>query len=164
VIIQAILGIAVITLVICRQLRTRPVNGPGLRFIAVLAVIGLLETSTYSRDNHAGAMTLAALAGSLVLAGVFGAVRAATVRVWLDGGQAWSKGNWLTAALWITALAAHLGYDGLIAQGHWNRGVGAATVVLYLAVTLGVQRVIVQQRANRRRPVPAAVPQPDAAS
>jgi hypothetical protein len=39
--------------------------------------------------------------------------------------------------------------------------VGAATVVLYLAVSLGIQRVIVQLRANRLQPGgPAEVSQP----
>jgi hypothetical protein len=47
------------------------------------------------------------------------------------------------------AFAAHLGYDGLVAHAHGNRYVGPATVVLYLAVSLGVQRVIVLRRAHR---------------
>jgi hypothetical protein len=51
--------------------------------------------------------------------------------------------------LWIVALAAYLGYDALVAHGHAERGLGAATVVLYLASSLGIQRVIVQSRAHR---------------
>ena len=54
-----------------------------------------------------------ALAGSLVLAAIFGAARAATVRVWMQNGQAWMKGNVLTAVLWVAAVGAHLGYDYL---------------------------------------------------
>jgi hypothetical protein len=92
-----------------------------------------------------------------VLATVFGALRAATVRLWLQDRQAWSKGNWLTASLWVAARAAHLGYDALVAHGHGDSNVGAATVILYLAVSLGIQRVIVQQRANRLQPGGPAV-------
>jgi hypothetical protein len=49
-------------------------------------------------------------------------------------------------------VAAHLGYDALVAHGHGNRGLGSATVVLYLAISLGFQRVIVRQRAHRLQP------------
>ena len=100
--------------------------------------------------HHAGAVTYAALLGSLVLAAAFGVLRAATVRIWLQEGQPWSRGSWVTASLWIVALAAHLGYDALVA-GSRTAGVGNATIVLYLAVSLGVQRLVVHQRAGRLR-------------
>jgi hypothetical protein len=156
---DVVLGLAVLGLLIYRQLRTRPVNASGLRVIAVLAVVGVVETSEFLQKNHGGAVTYAAIGGSLVLAAIFGALRAATVRIWLQDGQPWSKGSWLTASLWIVALAAHLGYDALVAHGHAESGLGAATVVLYLAISLGIQRVIVQSRARRLqagRPAPAA--------
>jgi hypothetical protein len=146
-----VLGIAVLALVIYRQLSARPVSDSGLRIIAILAVIGLLEASQFLQHGHAGAVTYAALAGSLVLAAAFGALRAATVRLWLQGGQPWTRGTWLTAGLWIAAVAAHLAYDALVTPGHGSSGVGAATVVLYLAVSLGIQRIIVLRRAHRLR-------------
>jgi hypothetical protein len=34
----------------------------------------------------------------------------------MQEGQAWVQGNLLTAALWVIALGAHLGYDYLIGQ------------------------------------------------
>ena len=67
----------------------------------------------------------------------------------------WSRGSWVTASLWIVALAAHLGYDALVA-GHRTDGVGGATIVLYLAVSLGIQRLVVHQRAQRLRARPMA--------
>jgi hypothetical protein len=83
------------------------------------------------------------------------------VRIWSQDGQVWSKGNWLTAALWIIAIAVHLGYDALVSHGHGiNGGVGAATVVLYLAVSLGVQRLVAQYRATRRGLAPLGSPGP----
>ncbi|HEY2549906.1 MAG TPA: hypothetical protein VGI64_04950 [Streptosporangiaceae bacterium] len=51
----------------------------------------------------------AALVGSLVLAAAFGAARAATVRLWLSEGEAWTRGNAATALPWVLAVAAHLG-------------------------------------------------------
>jgi hypothetical protein len=85
----------------------------------------------------------------VVLAAIFGALRAGTVSIWLQDGQAWCRGIWLTAVLWIASLAAHLGYDVLVAHNSAARGLGVATIVLYLAVSLGFQRVLVMQRAHR---------------
>ena len=76
------------------------------------------------------------------------APRASTVQIWLQDGRAWSQGNWLTAVLWIASLAAHLGYDVLVARGNYARGLGAATIILYLAISLGFQRVLVMRRAH----------------
>ena len=158
---EIIIGVAVLALLIYRQLRTRPVNASGLRIVAIIGVIGLVETYQFMQHHHAGPVTYAALLGSLVLAAVFGVLRALTVRLWLKDGQPWSQGSWVTASLWIVALAAHLGYDALVA-GRSQDNVGAATIVLYLAVSLGIQRLIVQQRAQRlqagilERPYPAA--------
>jgi hypothetical protein len=154
---DVILGLVVLALLIYRQLRSRPVSPSGLRLIAILVVIGVIQTYQFLDKHHSGAVAYAALGGSLVLAAVFGALRAATVKVWLQGDQAWSKGNWLTAVLWILALAAHLGYDALVTPGRGSSGLGAATVVLYLAVSLGIQRAITQVRANRLQPGHGAV-------
>ena len=70
----------------------------------------------------------------------------------MQNGQPWSQGNLLTAALWVVALGAHLGYDYLIGQHKDIGNLGGATVVLYLAVSLAVQRVIVTVRAQRLDP------------
>jgi hypothetical protein len=147
-----VLGVVVLGLLIYRQLRSRPINANGLRIVAILAVIGVIQAYQFLDKHHSGTVTYAALGGSLVLSAVFGALRAATVRVWLQGGQPWSKGNWLTAVLWVIALAAHLGYDALVTPGRGSSGLGAATLVLYLAVSLGIQRGITQARANRLQP------------
>jgi putative effector of murein hydrolase LrgA (UPF0299 family) len=118
---DVVIGIAVLALLIYRQLRTRPVNASGLRILAILAilaVVGVVETTQYLQKNHGGTVTYAAIGGSLALAAIFGALRAATVRIWLKDGQPWSRGSGLTASLWIVALAAYLGYDSLVAHGH----------------------------------------------
>ena len=148
-ILDVILGLAVLVLLIYRQLSVRQVNASALRLIAILLIIGLFQTYRFLSQHHDHPVTFAAIGGSLVLAAVFGALRARTIRIWLDDGQAWSQGNWLTAALWIASLLAHLGYDILVAHGSALRGLGVATIVLYLAISLGFQRVLVMQRAHR---------------
>jgi hypothetical protein len=151
-----VIGVAVLGLLIYRQLVARPVQG-NQRLVLILVIIGLIEAAKYLQKLHAGSAAIVALAGSLVLAAIFGAARAATVRIWIQDGQAWSKGNILTAALWVVALGAHLGYDYLIGQHKDIGSLGDATVLLYLAVSLAVQRVIVVLRAQRLSP---AVPGP----
>jgi hypothetical protein len=57
---------------------------------------------------------------------------------------------------WVLALGAHIGYDALLDHHHGTAGLGEATLVLYLAVSLGAQRLIVMQRA--RGPLPPGSP------
>jgi hypothetical protein len=148
---ELVVGVAVLGLLIYRNLTARPVRQANQRLYLILGVIGIVETVGYLDKHHAGALGVAALLGSLVLAVGFGAVRAMTVRVWVQNGQAWSQGNWLTAGLWIVALAAHLGYDAAISSKQLD-GLGSATVLLYLAASLVTQRLIVQARAQRLDP------------
>ncbi len=150
--IQIVIGVAVLGLLIYRQLRARPVSASALRIVVILAVIGLYEAVQYFHGRHAGTTVFVALGGSLVLAAVFAVARAMTVRLFTRDGQVWQQGGWLTAVLWVLALAAHLGYDALIGQHKDLAGLGTATALLYLAVSFGIQRVIVQQRAARLQP------------
>jgi hypothetical protein len=146
-----VIGIAVLALLIYRQMISRPVRG-NQRVSLILLVIGLVVSVQYLQKIHAGSAAIAALAGSLVLAAVFGVVRAATIKIWVQNGQAWMKGNYVTAALWVLALAAHLGYDYLIGKHKGLGSLGDSTIVLYLAVSLAVQRVVVTLRAHRLDP------------
>jgi hypothetical protein len=146
-----VIGVVVLGLLIYRQLVARPVRG-NQRVVLILVIIGLVEAVQYMQKLHAGSTAVVALVGSLILAAVFGAARAATVRIWVQDGQAWSKGNLLTAALWVVAVGAHLGYDYLIGQHKDIGNLGDATVLLYLAVSLAIQRVIVTFRAQRLDP------------
>jgi hypothetical protein len=147
-----VIGVAVLGLLIYRQLRARPVRG-SQRLVLILVIVGLIEAVQYMQKLHAGSAAVVALVGSLVLAALFGAARAATVKIWMQDGQAWVQGNLLTAALWVVALAAHLGYDYLIGQHKDIGNLGDATVLLYLAISLAVQRVIVTARAQRLDPM-----------
>jgi hypothetical protein len=153
-VLDLVVGLVVLAALIYRQLQARPVRGSQrMALIGVLLVLGLVETVSYLQKEHAVSVAVVALAGSLVLAAVFGAVRAFTVRLWMQDGQPWVQGNVLTAALWVIAIAAHLGYDYLIGQHKDIGDLGDATVLLYLAVSLAVQRVIVSTRAQRLNPV-----------
>ena len=151
-----IIGIAVVALLVSRQLMARRLND-NYRLSVILAVIGLVQFVSFIKSVHGphdDSRIAIALVGSLLLAAVLGAVRALTVRVWRhEDGQLMRQGTWVTAVLWIISLAAHLGYDELVA-GHiagTNGGnVGDATIVLYLVVTLAVQQFLLLARVKRQ--------------
>jgi hypothetical protein len=149
VVLDVVIGIVVLAALIYRQLRTRPVRSTSARLMLVLAVVGVVQTVGFLQKHHLSAWIIGALAGSLVLALIFGALRAMTVKIWMQNGVAMCRGNWLTAGLWILAVAAHLGYDYLLDSHHGTSGLGNATIVLYLAVTFAVQRLIQEQRASK---------------
>ena len=155
---NVIIGIVVLGLLIYRQLVARRVSASSLRLTLILGVIGIVEAANFLSKHHGGGLTIAALGGSLVLAVVFGALRAATVRVWIKDGVAWTQGNWITALLWVAAVAAHLGYDALLDHHKGTSGLGSATIVLYLAISLAVQRGLVLVRARRLDPSAAGAP------
>jgi hypothetical protein len=148
-----IIGVLVLVLFLSRQLVTRRLT-ESYRLSVILGVIGIVEFANFLRGhpNDDGGIA-AALAGSLAIAAVSGAVRAPTVRVWRENGQLLRKGTWLTAVLWVLSFAAHLGYDDLVAghiSGKNGGNVGDATVLLYLVVTLTIQRFILLNRVARR--------------
>jgi len=152
-VISLVVGLAVLGLVLVRQLATRRLS-ESYRLSVILAVIGAVEFVDFLK-GHPGnpGGIIAAVVGSLVLAAVFGVARALTVRVWRQGGQLMRKGTWLTGVLWIVGLAAHLGFDYLVA-GHVNGtnggNVGDATILLYLVVTLTLQQFVLLARVRRQ--------------
>ena len=148
-----VIGIAILALFLSRQLVTRRLS-ESYRLSIILGVIGIWEFAEFLNGHPRDVGGIAAAGvGSLVLAAAFGAVRALTVRVWREDGQLLRRGTWLTALLWILSLAAHLGYDYLVAghvTGKNGGNIGNATIVLYLVVTLTVQRFILLNRVARQ--------------
>jgi hypothetical protein len=148
------IGILVLALVLYRQLTTQRLR-ENYRLPLILAIIGIVQFAAFLRGHPRDDGGIAtAVAGSLVIAAAFGAVRALTVRVWRQDGVLLRRGTWVTAVLWVISFAAHLGYDYLIAgnvvSGKNGSSVGDATVLLYLVVTLTVQRYLLMLRAERQ--------------
>jgi hypothetical protein len=147
-VVYIVLGLAIAALVVVRQLRARPVNA-NFRLPLILGIIGLIELTGYLQKGHMGSAAIAGLAGSLVLAAGFGVVRALTVRLWIHDGQPWRQGTWLAGVLWVVTLAAHLGFDQLADRHAQGGNLASSSILLYVAFTYTVQRVILQERARR---------------
>ena len=151
--VSLVIGLAVLALVLYRQLATRRLS-ESYRLSIILAVIGAVEFVNFLKGHPGNPSGITeAVVGSLVLAAVFGVARAITVKVWRQGGQLMRKGTWVTAILWIVAVAAHYGYDDLVAghlTGKNGSSVGNATVLLYLVISLTVQQFVLLARVQRQ--------------
>ena len=145
---NVVVGLAVLALLLWRQTRKRPVREDRRPVVlVVLLVLGILQLSTYLKIVSATTSVIVLLVTTLLLGAGFGAVRAWSVRLWREDGQLWRQGNWLTVALWLAGFAVHIGLDALFdGVAH---GLGAGSILLYLAVSLGVQRLFVLSRATR---------------
>jgi hypothetical protein len=84
-VVSIVISVAVAAVLVVRQLYAQPVNA-NFRLPLILGIIGLIELTNYLQKNHLGATAIVALVGSLALAAVLGAARAATVHLWMQGG------------------------------------------------------------------------------
>jgi hypothetical protein len=89
------------------------------------------------------------IVASLVIGGALGAARAFSAKLWRNqDGSAMSQGTPVTAVLWVISLGAHLAMEVGIDHSTKIGGLGASSLLLYLAVTLGVQREVLRRRAG----------------
>jgi hypothetical protein len=145
---EIVIGVAVVILLLARQVQKRSVKEDSRPLIfLVLAVVGLFEAGQYIKAHPVNNEAILLSVASLVLAAVFGVIRAYTVRLWREDGQLFRQGNALTIVLWIVAIGIHLGGDMLIDSS--AKGLSTTTLLLYLAVTLGVQQMVVRYRAGQ---------------
>ena len=144
-----VIGLALLGWLLWRQLQVRELRRDrGYLFPLIVVAVGVVEIAHYDGSHPLGATGTALLATSLVVAAVFGALRATTVRLWIEDGRLLRQGTLITAALWLVAIAIHLAGDRLIAP-HDAERIGAVSLLLYLGVSLAVQRAALGERARR---------------
>ena len=146
-----LIGVVVVGLLLVRQMQARPTRETSsVRIVLVLAVIGIFQIKDAIGSQSLGATTVGWLVLSLIIGAAMGAIRAVTVKIWrTDTGVAWRKGTTLTAALWLISLVVHFVLEAEINHSTKLAALGASSILLYLAVTLGVQREIVRWRAAK---------------
>ena len=149
----ALVGVAAFAFILYRQLHAQPVAGAaGGRRPVVFAAIGVVLTGQYVAHHHVGPLAVAGLALSLLLAAGLAYLRGHSVRLWRQDGAWWRRGTGLTLVLWFVSIGSHLGLDALVglldpAEGV-GKGLGNATLLLYLAVSLGLQHLVVTHRVR----------------
>ena len=145
---QIAIGVLLLGLILVRQVQKRPVNEDSRPvLLLVLFVIGVVELVQFVGGHPVNGTGIAMLSASLVAAGVFGAIRAYTVRLWRENGTLHRQGNALTVALWLVAIGVHFGADVLIDHSGSAGGLASTALMLYIAVSFGVQRIVVRSRA-----------------
>jgi hypothetical protein len=145
-----VIGLVVLVWLLSRQVQKRLVREDRRPTVMlVLLVVGVIQLANFFKGGVSATTTvILLLVASFVLAAVFGVIRAYTVRLWRVDGQLWRQGTWVTLVLWVVAIGIHLGLDYAIDGVGAAKGLSSASILLYLAVTLGVQRLVVQSRAN----------------
>lgn len=148
---NVVLGLLVLALILRRQLRVRPVREDA-RIGMILVLLAFLGVSSMSRTlhgHHVSHSVIAVLVASLLVAGLLGGIRGLTVQVWREpGGQALRKGTAVTAGLWIAAIAVHIGADIWLDGLSDIAGLGASSIMVYLAITWAAQGFVVRERAS----------------
>jgi hypothetical protein len=150
--VNVLIGLAVLALLLYRQLQPRRVREDGaMRLTVILLVVGVIQAYPVVSSHPPTTIVVVLLLAGLVSGAVFGTLRAYTTRLWVKENDIWRQGTWLTLVLWLVAVGLHFGIDYLSEQQGAPAGLGSSTIVLYLAVTLGIQRFITQQRAVKLR-------------
>lgn len=129
----------VLAYLLWNQLQVRPAR-TRQTFPIVLVVVGAATFYSYAKVHPLSVGAEIAIGASLLLLALgLGAVRAYTVKLWMDGSQLMRQGTLVTAALWIVGLGLHLALERAV-------GAAAASDVLYLGLTLLAQRLVLQSR------------------
>jgi len=143
-----VLGAWLLIVVIRRQIAPRVIRFKANFYLLIIllgmASIGDAFTKQHLHITPVQAVIFGVL--SLVSAIVFALLRAWTYHLWVnEDGLVMRQGSWLTILWWVLGIGAHLGVDRL-----WTGS--SASLLLYLGVTLAVQRGWVWWLARRAYP------------
>ena len=107
---------------------------------------------SYAGNHHVSSSAWLWVVGTLVVGAVgLGVLRGLSMRVWTGNGWVLRQGNAITMALWLVSLLVHFVGDSAAEPRRARPGSRAASFLLYLGLTLGVQYYVVLP------PGPAAV-------
>lgn len=152
----AAIGVAFVVFVISRQIRRRQITWKGLTILPVwfVALALIVDHTFLQRLNTTTA--IAFFAAGTLFAAAMGFVRNATMRVWMTPEGPFCEGNWRTGATWIATFAVRGAM--FVAAAKLGATEGAGEAMLFVAVTLGVQNLLLAKRAGLiGTPAPAAI-------
>lgn len=142
--IQGVIMVAVVALILIRQMRVRQVTTKQLvRFPLIFAVIGVVSLHGTVLTGMVGD---ALLAGELALAAVLGLARGASGRVWCSDGIWWSKGTPTTLVLWVVSFAVRIAASAVAGVLGVSASMGTGAIFCFVAATLAAQSVVVARR------------------
>lgn len=152
---DALLGLLVLAWILWRQTQTREVRfDRGPRGFAIIAGLGLWQVVSFLGEHAVRPVAIGVLVGSLVVSAAFGVLRGRLQPVWRAAdGRVLRRGTTVTVGLWLVAVALHLAADEYAKHVDAAAvGLASASLMLYLAVSLGVQTLVVRERATHLVP------------
>ena len=153
-----IIGVVAVAFILYRQLRERPVRENPAKLVVILAAIGAAQTASYLSVHRVVPVgEVVAVVVGFDVAALVATPQARSMRVYrrASDGVMVRSGTPVTAAWWIVAISAHAAIGSLIPlvvdgrAGSPFGGLEQPTLLIYLAVTLGVQGFITAARARR---------------
>jgi hypothetical protein len=148
----ALAVVAVVVLLVARQIRPQRIAGGDRRWFvvpAIMVILGLRQGHLV--DPHHTAVSGGLLAAELVVGLLMGVGWAFTSRVWTDpDGSVWSRGTKGTAGVWLAGMAARFGIMGLGALAGVHQSYGA--LLITLGVSFALRSVLLTHRAAALTP------------
>jgi hypothetical protein len=137
-----VVGVLVLIPVLLRQMRVVPVPRAYVpRLPIVLGVVGLFAMSSYAGDHHVTSSDWAWVLGTLAGAVILGGLRGVATRVWDTNGWVVRRANLVTMALWLVTLVLQF-------IGDAAAGLVGSSFLIFLALTMAVQRYVEFRRAR----------------
>ncbi|MDR3241193.1 MAG: hypothetical protein LBT37_03355 [Lactobacillaceae bacterium] len=140
-----VVAVAVIAFVLYRQIRKSEVQDK-MKSMLIIGVIGLVEIIPGIQNVNG----ILFIVGMVVLAAVMALIRAQSYQVFQENGIWYRQGHAMSVILWIVAIGLHIIYDQVVTglQIPGMEKLSGTSIVLYIAVSLGVQRFFLLRRVN----------------
>ena len=144
------ISVLVVAFVSYRQLQTRGIREErGLLLYVLVFALGVLQASTFLQHHRVGTTAIVFVTISIVIGIGLGALRGRLTHLWRADGQLLRRGNPWTIGIWIVGLGIHLGIDLYSSQlDHTAEGFATSTLLLYVGLSLGAQRLVLLRRAK----------------
>lgn len=140
-----VVSVAVLAYVLYQQRQIRPLR-TKLLLPLVLAVFGVSNVLSDLKGHPLTSGQAAVIVALLLVDAIgLGTLRAFTVRLWRHDGQVFRQVRWVTVGLWLVGVGVH---EAALVATH----IDAASLLLYVGLTLGAQRLVLDARARRSWP------------
>jgi hypothetical protein len=142
--IQVLVIIALVGWMLLRRIMGQPLRQ---RRLVLLPLLMLAWGASGLLDAHLSSADVGLLAGQLVIAVGIGAVRGATIDVFVRDGVLWMRYRWTTIALWVVSALIRVGLiAGASALGSGLDGGG--TLMIGVAASLLGESMIIASRGH----------------
>jgi hypothetical protein len=145
-----VVGLLIVVLVTFRQLRTSSVREErGVILYFVILAVGIYQTIFFLQAHVVDVTVELLIAASIVIGLGLGVLRGFLTHLWRADGKLLRRGNAWTILVWIVGLGIHLGLDIFTGQIDPSaQGFASATLLVYVALSLGTQRFVLLRRAK----------------